>query len=142
MGVASQTSIAPTSLSPVQTHPNHLPTPYPIVGRDLLAATSTLKNLTIDGSGPQSTSNSCGQDPIGVYFNNAFGHLKNVTVSKIAQTSTDRRIAVRPPGRHRSVRGIRHGIVENAGDSSRVTRSPGYQKDGVACRDAKTPSAM
>ncbi len=134
VGVASQTSIAPTSLSPVDTDPNHSSTPYPIV--DVTSgATLTLKNLTIDGSGAQSTFNSCGQDPIGVYFHNAFGDLKNVTVSNIAETSpTDG-----------SLFGCQVGIgvyvASDTGSSNVILQSDtitGYQKDGVACRDANT----
>ncbi len=133
-GVAGQTTIAPTSLSPVDTDPNHSTTPYPIV--DVTSgATVTIKNLTIDGSAAQSTFTSCGQDPMGVYFHDGSGELKNVTVSNIAETApTDG-----------SLFGCQVGIgvyaASDTGTSNVILHGDtitGYQKDGVACRDAST----
>src|ERR1700681_1338502 len=42
-----------------------------------------LKNLTIDGSGASSTSTSCAQNYVGVYFHDSSGHLGSVRITGI-----------------------------------------------------------
>ncbi len=135
VGVTGQTIIQPTSLSPVDTDPNHSSTPYPIV--DVASGVSgvVLKDLTIDGSQAQSTFTSCSQDPMGVYFHNASGELKKVTVSNIAETAPT----------NGSLFGCQVGIgvyaASNGGSSNVILQHDtitGYQKDGVACRDTTT----
>ncbi|HTU38743.1 MAG TPA: right-handed parallel beta-helix repeat-containing protein [Acidimicrobiales bacterium] len=138
VGVAGQTNIVPTSLSPVDTDPNHSTTPYPVV--DVTSgAIATLKNLTIDGTAAQSTFNSCGQDPIGIYLHDASGELKHVTVKNIAETAPT----------NASLFGCQSGIgvyVATDSGSSSLTMGgdtvTGYQKDGIACRDANTSCAV